>query len=88
MYYFEVESSYKCNGVVHVLHSWMCSENEKAMEAQTKAAREGLEEAAREVDIEVVDVRYRMVSEIEYKRHALSKEGKRDTNLKKRKVGN
>lgn len=83
--YFTVAVAYKHNGEQFEVNHYF--ETEDDIQLVMKLYREVSEKSYREtlakVDGELGEVTSYEISEFEYKRHALSREGKRDLNMKK-----
>ncbi|HFK1409666.1 hypothetical protein ABE47_21060 [Bacillus thuringiensis] len=84
--YFSIEVAYSQNQEQYtVSHMWTTKDNIKeVMKATGDAVRRAYEGASKLTQLVLQSVEPREISEIEYKRHALSREGKRKLNLQKR----
>ncbi len=88
MNYFCIEVAYKQNNERFLDSRMFQTEDDinETMEAYSVATKRAYEKAFVITQCDLISVTPREVSEIEYKRHALSGEGKRDLNLQKRGV--
>lgn len=88
MNYFCIEVAYKQNNERFLDSRMFQTEDDinEMMEAYSAATKRAYEKAFVITQCDFISVTPREVSEIEYKRHALSREGKRDLNLQKRGV--
>ncbi|WP_353706333.1 hypothetical protein QEP67_17305 [Bacillus cereus group sp. MS39] len=84
--YFVVVSCYKQNSELFEVNYWFDVEGDvqKAMVVYTEATRKAYEKAMAITKGELISVTSGEVSEFEYKRHALTEEGKRELNMQKR----
>jgi len=84
--YFVVVSCYEQNGDLFEANYWFDVEDDvqKAMAVYTETTRKAYEKAMAITNGELISVTSRAVSEFEYKRHALTEEGKRELNMQKR----
>ena len=88
MNYFCIDVAYKQNNERFLDSRMFQTEDDinEMMEAYSAATKRAYKKAFVITQCELISVTPREVSEIEYKRHALSREGKRDLNLQKRGV--
>ncbi|PER78838.1 hypothetical protein COC65_06060 [Bacillus thuringiensis] len=88
MNYFCIDIAYKQNNERFLDSRMFQTEDDitQTMEAYSVATKRAYEKAFVITQCDLISVTPREVSEIEYKRHALSREGKRDLNLQKRGV--
>ncbi|KXY35066.1 hypothetical protein AT268_35220 [Bacillus cereus] len=88
MNYFCIDIAYKQNNERFLESRMFQTEDDitQTMEAYSVATKRAYEKAFVITQCDLISVTPREVSEIEYKRHALSREGKRDLNLQKRGV--
>ncbi len=88
MNYFCIEVAYKQNNERFLDSRMFQTEDNinETMEAYSVATKRAYEKAFVITQCDLISVTPREVSEIEYKRHALSREGKQDLNLQKRGV--
>ncbi|PFZ66858.1 hypothetical protein [Bacillus wiedmannii] len=84
--YFVVVSCYEQNSELFEVNYWFEVEDDvqKAMVVYTETTRKAYEKAMAITKGELISVTSREVSEFEYKRHALTEEGKRELNMQKR----
>ncbi|MCP1398056.1 hypothetical protein [Bacillus cereus] len=86
MKYFSVEVAYSQNQELYTV-SHMCSTKDnitEVMKVTGEAIRGAYEGASKLTQLVLQNVEPREISEIEYKRHSLSREGKVKLNLQKR----
>ncbi|PEW72848.1 hypothetical protein CN448_05830 [Bacillus cereus] len=88
MNYFCIEIAYKQNNERFLESRMFQTEDDitQTMEVYSVATKRAYKKAFVITQCDLISVTPRGVSEIEYKRHALSREGKRDLNLQKRGV--
>ncbi|PFQ11757.1 hypothetical protein COK14_14350 [Bacillus cereus] len=88
MNYFCIDIAYKQNNERFLDSRMFQTEDDinETMEAYSVATKRAYEKAFVITQCDLISVTSREVSEIEYKRHALSREGKQDLNLQKRGV--
>ncbi|PED29888.1 hypothetical protein CON13_23670 [Bacillus cereus] len=88
MNYFCIDVAYKQNNERFLESRMFQTEDDitQTMEAYSVATKRAYKKAFVITQCDLISVTPREVSEIEYKRHALSREGKRDLNLQKRGV--
>lgn len=88
MNYFCIDIAYKQNNERFLDSRMFQTEDDinEMMEAYSAATKRAYKKVFVITQCELISVTPREVSEIEYKRHALSREGKRDLNLQKRSV--
>ncbi|PFS93886.1 hypothetical protein COK58_20975 [Bacillus cereus] len=88
MNYFCIDIAYKQNNERFLESRMFQTEDDitQTMEVYSAATKRAYEKAFVITQCDLISVTPREVSEIEYKRHALSREGKRDLNLQKRGV--
>ncbi len=88
MNYFCIDIAYKQNNERFLDSRMFQTEDDinETMEAYSVATKRAYEKAFVITQCDLISVTPREVSEIEYKRHALSREGKQDLNLQKRGV--
>lgn len=88
MNYFCIDIAYKQNNERFLDSRMIQTEDDinEMMEVYSVATKRAYEKAFVITQCDLISVTPREVSEIEYKRHALSREGKRDLNLQKRGV--
>ncbi|PGM90221.1 hypothetical protein CN959_06550 [Bacillus cereus] len=88
MRYFAIETTYEQNNERFIESRMFQTEDDitQTMKVYSAATERAYEKAFTITQCDLISVTPREVSEIEYKRHALSREGKRDLNLQKRGV--
>ncbi|MFK4377691.1 hypothetical protein ABH948_003098 [Bacillus sp. RC218] len=85
-HYFIVVAYYRQNGELFESSHWFETKDnlQEVMEASSGATKRAYEKAFTITSCDLISIQSREVSEFEYKKHALSENGKRDLNLKKR----
>ncbi|PEA89807.1 hypothetical protein CON71_10550 [Bacillus thuringiensis] len=88
MRYFAIETTYEQNNERFIESRMFQTEDDitQTMKVYSAATERAYEKVFTITQCDLISVTPREVSEIEYKRHALSREGKRDLNLQKRGV--
>ncbi|MES5947720.1 hypothetical protein [Bacillus cereus group sp. MG6] len=86
MRYFKIAARYEQNGELFEHTRYMCTQDdlEKVMDVYTEVVTNAYKEVSKVTHCHLISVIPTEVSEIEYKRHALSPSGKRDLNSRKR----